>query len=289
MNTPDITPSLGNDDEIDLLDLLLVLADNIKLLIITPVICGLLGLAAAYLLTPTYESKSVYSTKTQEKNIAPDLLASYLRSPTVLHQAGKSLQIDPSMSDERLIKKLEKMVAVSIGRQDQLLTLTTQGSSAEAAQALNQALWQIALPLTIPQGKDMERLQTRMAAEKERLASGLKLEQEIAERLQNGNSSESNARLYGELLSSNSTRLSVISGLQAQVEGLTETGFIQRPSLPEQPLKPNKGLIAIAAALAGGLLILIFIFVRHALRSASQHPDQAVKLKKIRQSLGLKH
>lgn len=288
MSTTDTTASLSHDDEIDLLDLLVVLAGNLKLLIVTPLICGMLGLAGAYWLPPTYESRSVYSVKKQDKEIAPELLSSYLRAPAVLLQAGKSLQVAPSLSDERLIKKLEKMVAVSIGKQDQLITLTTQGNTAEAAQALNQKLWQLALPMTIPQGQDMERLKARVDAEKERLASGLKLEQRTAERLQGGDNSESTARLYGELLSSNSARLGVISGLQAQLEGLTETGFTQHPSLPEEPVNPKKLLITLAVALVGGFFTLIFVFIRHALRSASQDPEQAVKLQKIRRSLGFK-
>lgn len=49
------------DNEIDLLDLLVVLAENLRLLVAGTVLAGLVGLAIAFALPKTYESTSILS------------------------------------------------------------------------------------------------------------------------------------------------------------------------------------------------------------------------------------
>lgn len=51
---------------------------------------------------------------------------------------------------------------------------------------------------------------------------------------------------------------------------------------PEKKSKPQKALIAIAAALATTFVLLLFVFIRHSLRNASQDPESAAKLTKLR-------
>lgn len=47
---------------------------------------------------------------------------------------------------------------------------------------------------------------------------------------------------------------------------------------PELKSKPKKALIAVIATLAGGFALLLFVFVRQALRNAGQNPESAQKL-----------
>jgi len=53
---------------------------------------------------------------------------------------------------------------------------------------------------------------------------------------------------------------------------------------PERKSKPKKALIAIAATLGSGFVLLFFIFVRHALRSGAQDPESAAKLAQLKSS-----
>ncbi len=61
---------------------------------------------------------------------------------------------------------------------------------------------------------------------------------------------------------------------------------------PESKSKPKKGLIAVLATLGSGFALLLFVFVRQALRNACQSPESAEKLKRLkasfRRSLGFK-
>lgn len=53
---------------------------------------------------------------------------------------------------------------------------------------------------------------------------------------------------------------------------------------PERKSKPKKALIAVLATLVAGMVVLLWVFVRHAWRAADQSPETAEKLARIRAS-----
>ena len=53
---------------------------------------------------------------------------------------------------------------------------------------------------------------------------------------------------------------------------------------PERKSKPKKALIAIIATLAAGFALLLFVFIRQAMRNAGQDPEAASKLARIQAS-----
>jgi uncharacterized protein involved in exopolysaccharide biosynthesis len=53
---------------------------------------------------------------------------------------------------------------------------------------------------------------------------------------------------------------------------------------PERKAKPKKALIAMVTTLATAFALLLFIFIRHALRGAAQTPESAEKLGRLRQA-----
>jgi uncharacterized protein involved in exopolysaccharide biosynthesis len=53
---------------------------------------------------------------------------------------------------------------------------------------------------------------------------------------------------------------------------------------PERKSKPKKALIAIIATLAAGFALLLFVFIRQALRNAGQDAESAQKLASLKTS-----
>jgi len=53
---------------------------------------------------------------------------------------------------------------------------------------------------------------------------------------------------------------------------------------PERKSKPKKGLIAMISALASGVALLLFVFVRHALRNATADDQNRQKIMKLRKA-----
>jgi tyrosine-protein kinase Etk/Wzc len=67
---------LQNDDEISLLDLLQVIVDNLRLLVIGPLVCGLVALGISFAITPTYTAKTQFLPPQQQQSAAASMLAS---------------------------------------------------------------------------------------------------------------------------------------------------------------------------------------------------------------------
>ena len=55
---------------------------------------------------------------------------------------------------------------------------------------------------------------------------------------------------------------------------------------PERKSKPKNAIIAAGTTLAAGFALLLFVFIRHALRSAAQDPNSAEKLVMLRRAWG---
>jgi hypothetical protein len=80
----------------------------------------------------------------------------------------------------------------------------------------------------------------------------------------------------------------MIQSLEAQIEGLGQNALVQPVTLPEKPLSNKKSQTALITALATGLALLLFVFVRQAWRNASMNSVSAAKLERIRYELILK-
>jgi uncharacterized protein involved in exopolysaccharide biosynthesis len=63
---------------------------------------------------------------------------------------------------------------------------------------------------------------------------------------------------------------------------------VQPATLPERPVSNKKAQIAIIATLATGFALLLFVFVRQALRNSGANPESAAKLARIRRAFGVR-
>jgi tyrosine-protein kinase Etk/Wzc len=77
--TPNAQTSMGDmqdDDEISLLDLLQVVVDNLRLLVLGPLVCGLAALGYSFSIPPTYTAKTQFLPPQQQQSSAASMLAS---------------------------------------------------------------------------------------------------------------------------------------------------------------------------------------------------------------------
>jgi tyrosine-protein kinase Etk/Wzc len=65
-----------DDDEISLLDLLQVVVDNLRLLVLGPLACGLTALGISFAITPTFTAKTQFLPPQQQQSAAASMLAS---------------------------------------------------------------------------------------------------------------------------------------------------------------------------------------------------------------------
>lgn len=271
-------------EEFGFLDLLVTLAENLKLLIIGSLLVGLCALGIGFVLPQTYESVAVLQ--------AEQATASLMVTAAVLDPVVASLGLAKDGTAEDARRKLRDQIKTAVGRNDKLLTLTVSDRAAHQAQAIANAVLRQTYQESRPKGTARARLETQLAEAKARLKNAQDAAAGLLKRLESSgagvNGGAELARGYAELLSASGAAQNQIGALETQLEGLSEALLVQAPTLPQKASQPKKGLIAIGATLAAGLALLLFVFMRQALRNTATNSGVAGKWARIRQSLGLK-
>jgi capsular polysaccharide biosynthesis protein len=176
------------DDEIDLLDLLVTIAENIKLLVLGPIVAGLLALGFSFTLPNTFESKAVINAN--KEGVDPNVLASMATTAAVLEPVRQQIGFEPDLPTERALNELRDSIKASVGRADKLITFTVTAPSAEQAQRTNQALLAELFKQSQPRGEDLARLSARLEFDKEALTKVLSLEEELIAFIKSGKESD---------------------------------------------------------------------------------------------------
>ena len=269
-------------EEIDLLDILVTLAENIKLLILGPLLVGICALGIAYIVPQTFESIAVLK--------AEQATASLMTTAAVLNPVAAELGLTQEESPEEARRRLREQIKVAVGRNDKLLTLTVSAPTPHQAQIVADAVLRQTYQQSRPKASELARLEVQLKGAEARIKNAEDAAGALLKRMElsgAGGGAEL-ARGYGELLTVAAAAQKQVAELQALIEGLTDAQLVQAPTLPQKASKPKKGLIAIGATLAAGLALMLFVFVRQAVRGAAKDADAASKLARIRRALALR-
>lgn len=380
--TPMTAAELPDDDEISLLDLLQVVADNLRLLVLGPLAVGLLALAYTFTITPTFTATTRFMPPQQQASGAASLLASLgalgglagaasgIKNPIDQYVAFlKSRSVTDALIDrfsltERYEQKLKddtrrtlEAVARTSSSKDGLITVEVDDKepafAAELANAHVEELGRLLKRLAVTEaqqrrvffekqlasakdnltkaeqslkstGVNSDTLKTDPKAAIEglaRLKAGITA-QEIKLGSMRGYLSDTApdfkqaqtelAAMRQQLSRADEQQPAGAAGASdyiskyrdfkyqetlfelfakqyeiARVDESREGAVIQVVDTalpPERKSKPKKALIAILATLAAGFALLLFVFIRQALRGAAQAPESAAKLASLRRA-----
>ena len=273
-----------HDDEIDLLDLLVTVTENLKLLLLGPLLAGLLALGVSFQLPSKYESTAIINPQINTTN--PNLVLAWSQAAVVLDPVREATQFKPELGPDLARLALRNSIKASIGKQDGLVTLTVTAETPELAQQIQKSLKDQIFKQSVPKGAMLARLQDRQRAEGAALAAGRQLESDLADKIRAGIATDPVANAYAGVVSSNSAKLVLIQSMEAQLQGLDVDAVVQPANLPLRPVSNKKAQIAVVTALATGFALLLFVFIRQAVRNAGTNPESAAKLARIRQALG---
>jgi uncharacterized protein involved in exopolysaccharide biosynthesis len=272
-------PTDVHDDEISLLDLLATVTENLRLLILGPLLVGLVALGISFTLTPTYESRSVLrlGEGTTALLASEDLLTPLLPAANWLPTNGpRSAQL----------KNLSELIKPSFNKKDGTLTLTVSGPSPEQAQRLHLAAMEELRKQSLPKGRSLEQIEQRRVAAQATLdeLNGVlpALSQNV---VRPSTDSEASSRAYSLLLQQRLSAEQTLTDLANSLKPFGDEVFAQTPTLPDRSVKPKKGLIAVLATLSSGFVLLIWVFLRQAMRNAARNPQDAERLAAIRSNL----
>ena len=271
-------------EEPGLLDLVLVLAENLKLLIVGPVLVGLMALGIASVLPKKFQSVAVLQ--------ADQPTAALMTTAVVLDPVIAVLGLAKNETVEEARTDLRERVRATVGRTDKLLTLIVTAPTPLQAQAVGIALLQKTFEESRPKGSVLVRLRTQLSEAQERLTNAQSASAGLLKRLQNSGTAAGPgvdlAKGYADLLSAIGAAQTQVSALETLLEGVTSAQLLQPPTLPERAIFPRKGLIASGTALGTVLALLMFIFMRHAFGNYKVSATTSEKLLRIRRSVGLK-
>ena len=269
-------------NEVDLLDILVTLSENIKLLILGPLLMGVCALGVAFIVPQTFESVAVLK--------AEQATASLMTTAAVLDPVAAGLGLTKEDSSEEARRLLRGQIKVAVGRNDKLLTLTVSAPAPQQAQSIANAVLQQTYAQSRPKGSHLARLETQLKDAKARTKSAEDAAGALLKRMESNDpaSSTESARGYAELLNVAAAAQNQVAAVQTLLEGVTDAQLIQAPTLPQKASKPKKGLVAVGATLAAGLALILFVFVRQAARGAAKDADAASKMARIRRALGLR-
>ncbi len=281
-------------NEADLLDLLLPIAENIKLLVLGPLFVGACAFGVSYLLPQTYVSSAILNTPaTSQPTPAEHVAASLMNSAIVLDPVIETLKLRAESEPIEVAReKLREDVKAVPGRNDRLVTLTVQSNSPARAQAIGNAILKQTFIESRLRKTDLERftaqLDTARATEKKALAAASNLASSLEKSPSIANNSGELARGYAELLNSALQAQSKAALIEEKLLSLSEANLLQPPTLPQKPTKPVKSLITLAAVFGAFVLLLIFVMFRQYLKNAVLIPGTNAKLNRIRLALGLR-
>jgi len=280
------------ESEVSLLDLMLVVAENIKLLVIGPLVVGLLALGVSYALPQSFVSQAVIAVPPAPfvtTSYTPQQIATLMTQPAVFESAVVLFNTQRPATDTISGSVLASKTKVAVGK-DGLLTLDVAASNPERAHVLAVALIEAWRKSTVPVGQARLDLEKRLNVAKAGLENSTVLLGKLA---------AAGVQLDPMNRSATSSNFIAISELQARyigdeiaisqaLQGVPSEVVKQPPTLPTQPASSKKSLIAILAALGSGFALLLFVFMRQAWKNAAADPEAALKQNQLKRALGFK-
>ncbi len=272
------TPNYPEDDEISLLDLLQTIVDNLRLLVIGPIVAGLLAFAWASFLPKTFESTAILS--------ADQTTASLMYSAAVLDPIASSLGYTTLMPVDEARTQLKAQIKASFNAKDKFLTLTSQANSPQAAQALVQAVLQQTYTQSQPRDSAKLRLQKQLAQAQALEKEATQTAQLLGRKLDAAGTAGTSevAQGYAQMIGVVKDSQNIQAEIEQKLQGLDASVLVQEATLPTKHATPKRSLVAIIAALAAGFALLLFVFIRQALRSAIQNEESAEKINALQAS-----
>lgn len=266
-------PDPDPDSELGLADLLLVLAENARLLVIGPLVAALVALAVGGLLPQRWESVTLIRE-------ASPTLVTMVTGPAVLLPVARAQGLSAGQSADEAVEKLRDRIKASFSPKDQVLTLIVVSDSPVAAQGLGLRIFEQLKVASAPTGSEKTRLETQMANIKRREEQIDGPIQALSARLRDAPPAVASelARSFAQLISTAHQLNADRMGIAKLLSGLDESQLLQASSLPDRPQGRRLGLMALVAAMGAFGLLLVVAFFRLALRRAGSDPASAPKL-----------
>lgn len=288
-----MTESETINDEISLLDIAVVLAENWLLLVVVPLVAALLAFGLLSTVTPRqYDSEALIRL---DANDAALLTSARILNPAILNSSYiDDYQGTLSRARQSLV---DNDLTVTPQTDTDLHRITIRGRTPEGAQQLLRAILNSLIENSTPTSSQRALLDLELQLAEASVAE-LNGTLERLNRIADGAeaSASGSAATLGEIgqsivaiLTNIETRRADMLRIREALEGsVSVDDIIQTPTIPDTA--QSRGIImqAILVGLGVGFLMLIVAFIRSGFKAASRSPDQLDKVNRIRRAFWLK-
>jgi LPS O-antigen subunit length determinant protein (WzzB/FepE family) len=274
---------IDQDYEISILDILVVLAENLRLIILVPVVVGLLALGITFVIPPTYQSTSLL--------FLGEAAVPAMNSEEVFSKVLEKTDWIKASTHEAALKTLRNKLQATFVKQDNIVKITSEGSTPSKAVTMNTNLIDSYRVYSLPKGKALDSINENIGIGAENLSRLEDVAKKISQNVDKvtpGWEGDNVARAYATITSTISAQKNNLFNLKQSLIGFGPEVIIQAPTLPEKPIEPKKAKITIMATLASGFLTILFVFTRAAFRNLDGDAAASEKLARIRKGIRLK-
>lgn len=296
-------PTPESNDEISLLDILVVLAENFWLLLLAPVAIGAIAFGVASFLPKTYESTAILRPMTvfdefgnaSGENTAT--MVARLQSPELQESTAQTQSwITQQQLDARALRALLKSsISVRPDRQSGLVPITTFAPSAAQAQELARVFIAGYLTEASPRGSAREQIEQRIAVNRGALSvlnpaieAILSVDPETGKVETDAANQPSSRPALADLVAQRTASENTISALENSLVVTMQDIVLQPPTLEENPVRPKRLQLTAIATILSGLALTVLVFIRAALRAAAHDSEGSVKITRIRKGILLR-
>lgn len=281
-----------------LLDWLVTIAENLKLLVLGPLAAGLIALGIGFALPQSYTSESIVALPSASADGIQAVTttttlqaAAMMTSPLVLDPVIEALGLRGEKTVQQSRKQLVTQIKATVGK-DGLLRLEATANSPAGAQNIANAVIDSWLMTTVPSDVERADLEKRLESSK---ASLMAVEQLLKSLTTDGSANLLQPLKRGEA----GTSIVAISELQSKflnevlriphmIKGLPRSVVKQLPTLPTETVSPRKGAIAMLSTLGVGAILMFWIFARQWWRKLSFDRETAEKQARLLAAIQVK-
>lgn len=271
------------DQELGFLDLLIIMAERAKLLVLGPVLVGLAAWGITLLWPPTYESTSWLKLK---ESAATEIQSHDVLATALEHHTW----IEAGLGREAAIRHFQDLIDVRFNRHSGMVELVARAPTPQQARNLNQGVIDAYRVFSRPKGQDLEQANEKLKNIRESLRELQAAAKSLATTLSKGQSttesSDDRGRSYVALTVRQLELQQTAFDLEQSLRGFGPEVYGQAPSLPERPVSPKKGLVVALAVVGSAILLLFGVLVLGAIQAAAKDSAVAEKLQKLKGSLG---
>lgn len=288
-----------SNDEVDLLDFLVLLTENIKLLLLAPILVGV----STFFFTPPPSAKTYEATAIIDPNLSltgsfiekinqikatnPAKLAGLATSAPVLNSVREKLNLFPEKTQNEAYISLRNAVKSTVNTSNGFVTISVSGENPELTQKITDVLLTSLFNQVNPKDRAFQQISSRLEQETRLYNKNLQLQEKLATEIANGNDSDRISNSYAILTDSNTKLSESIRNLEIQAHRIDRENLIQSTIVNELPATSNplkRPLVSITAAGAAFISALLFLIIRKTWKNICENPLSAPKIARLRQS-----